>query len=317
MAVNWLPFVVREFLRIPPGERKQTTLGAFSVASSQVKRVFMQDSQIYAAGDRGFDLAFPDPGPGGGDPNVPPGGPRKGMDYLWMRHGWNGKGYLTEELHPYGVFFNCGRPQVPVWRFIRPYRIDPGQKLSVKMFRGRVADKSVVTGFLSCSFFGKRLSDDKQIMLYAVQQIPPPKSSSFTDLRQAPLDAQSTLTCPSDSSVELYGMCFTPFSDLVGTQRLPPVLQVTGHEGRDWFAAKLPPTGGLGPVPPGVDGLYWANLPFGYMVPPPGSLIKLGEERGWLRDPGEQYLVEIENRYPDDDMLVAVTLRGSMEVVDG
>ena len=321
--MNHLPFALRTYLDVPwtPAATRRTQVKMPSLRfGGDGGRMILQDLQITPL------YIFK---PYGGTSDI------DGQSVLLARIGAEGHGYLTEELLPLALQTNATKPQMPVWRFARPYRLDPGQKLSARILHMcRTAAELGTNQTPGLMFHGKRVKDDLPIMLYDSKDtyIAPP-----ADNVRVPVNlTNSTFNCPQDSSVLIYAVSsYTAWDPAEAPNGSPltnygPLIQVFGPNGRPWSTSEIAtPNISLGAAPTQsvsdwADGLGWIET---YQ-----SLIELGEGRGWVLDQKETLLVELENpngaqalseAYSTGgtaegyDLIVVVTLRGCLEVPNG
>jgi len=311
---NYLPFAQREILELEPAEIKHVRLSSFGVEGSS--RVILQDLAVRVFGfnedyspDRGGDID-PAPAQASTDEWGWAGGPERTVEYVLMRYGWDGKGYLLEECQPHGEFVNGGRTLSPTWRFIKPYRIDPGQRLRAHGVQGgRAEAQSLFPG--GVLFFGKRVKDGRPYHLYATHKV---GGRAEKVANNAVLDLNSdNLRCPVDSPLLIYGVSYHMLCDINNMVTTNSALiQVVDPNEREWFKLARVPAGNVVTQRQATEG--W--------IDPPVSLINLGEERGWIQEKDETFIVELENPYTDqgetvdNTLTVSVTLRGSVEVED-
>lgn len=302
--MNYLPFVKRQIVDIPAAPRKgHLHLSAMAMGPG---RTILQDLSV---GQLTMYNEYP-PNQSGQTADD------TGRNTFMMRYGWDKRGYLLEDLHPYGSFVNAGKSMVPVWKFIRPYRMDPGEQLTATIIcGGRFSLSKIPTdSYPALVFNGVRVKDNQPIQLYDVAR---DVTAAGTEVALA----DSTLKCPADSSVLLYSVAMQNTWDLsvntIGaTQDHPNRVQIFGPGGREWFHWEQPVT----PVIPITAGQIvaaqagWLHLQY--------NRIKLGEETGWIQERDETFIMEFERAigYANRSELpfrMAVTLRGSVEVENG
>jgi hypothetical protein len=262
-----------------------------------------------------------------------------GVLHMLMRIGWKGKGYLTEELLPYGLFLNKAKPLTATWNFVRPYRMDPGEALTATMWalatrlasNANCGAESGSIEFGKCvglMFHGVRIKDGNPVMLYDASQELVCTTTADPNLREIAL-ARKTLACPADSSILLYSVSATNMDlqnydytevteGIAGT-----MAQIYSPSGRPWMSSIMANHFPYGVVPwAGITEQEAATYP--HWIDPYDSLIDLGEERGWLKEAHEQITVELElgpeaasqlgGAGTPDTWPVLVTVRGSLEV---
>jgi hypothetical protein len=232
-----------------------------------------------------------------------------------MRYGWDKRGYLLATTHPYGSFVNAGRVMVPVWKFIRPYRMDPGEQLTATMVCGGRFSLSTIPqdSYPALVFNGVRVKDNQPIQLYDVA-----RSVTAADTEVALAD--STLKCPSDSSILLYSVATQNTWDFSAstasaTRDHPSRIQIYGPGGREWFHWEQPVSPAVAITAAQITGAEsaWIQLPYNRII--------LGEKTGWIQERDETFIMEYERAvgYANNDgdaLRMAVTLRGSVEVSD-
>jgi hypothetical protein len=260
--LNYLPYALRDKSVVPANDVVHVRLSAMAVGGGIVRN-FLQDLCVRQEVAEVNDL-------------------------LLMRYGWEGQGYLTEDLYPPGIFHNKPKPLDTTWRFVKPYRINPGEMLSAVYRPAAVNGEEI---YPSIMFNGVRTRDRLPSHLY----------DTFNGLSdQANLRALNgiTLWCDRDSAIQLYGVSITEYA-LTLTQNA--LVQIAGPDLREWFHYQT----NIQTAPPRRLSENWIN-PF-------WSLIALDEERGWIMERDEVLIVEYENT-SGADMVVWTTLRGSMEV---
>lgn len=342
--MNHFPFVLRNMLMLPflPATDRRRHIKVSGAAMGYPgARVIVQDLSVEQV------LGYPNAVLWNALPTgAAPSGNNGGVLQLLMRIGWKGKGYLTEELLPYGTFLNKAKPLTPTWNFVKPYRMDPGEALTATVWptanmvgagRGINTQGDYSVNFGKCvgvMFHGTRIKDGNPIMLYdATQALEINEDKTAPVFAKHPLTAK-TLACPADTSILLHSVSTSTFNNgnyyggamtfghfgLTGS-----MLQIYGPGGQEWmrpiFNSYFPYV-----LPPGWDVSVQEYLSYCRWVDIKGSLVELGEQRGWLKEPREEVTVELE--FPDGaqsqlaramegsvtEWPFAVTIRGSLEV---
>jgi hypothetical protein len=251
-------------------------------------------------------------------PNNPSPATQEGRELYKMRYGWTRRGYLTETLIPVGAFLNRGRPMVPVWKFERPYRLDPGESLTAVISSGGVVsttESSIVSDSTPAIMFNAlRVKDRQPKLLYDVS-----RDVALNSTTNAPNTRSMTVTCDSDTSMLLYSVSIHDWYDVNITGNTPAEtsqpsnLQIFGPGGREWFHGESLMTGAqstiVGYTPGQFNRYSWVDLQ--------GDYVELGEQNGWVLEPGEDFILELERLATGATAKeLALTLRGCMEVLD-
>lgn len=325
--MNHLPFVLRNYLDVPwtPAATRRTQVKMPTLRfGGEGSKMILQDLSItplwIVNPINSFDADY------------------RGHCVLRGRIGWEGKGYLTEELLPIALQHNTSMPFTPTWRFLRPYRLDPGESL-----RARVIHRNLPSGNLSAypqtpavMFHGERVKDGLPIMLYDSKDtyISPPTDSYGTVVNLT----GSTYNCPQDSSILIHAVsAYSTWGPDRAANSVDvdyaPLIQVYSPSGRPWSVADIDTNNlTLGVAPPAANNFTTSDWAEGRgWIQPSQGLIQLGEERGWVLDSNQTLLLELENpnnsqqhaayyttggAAEDDALMVAVTLRGCLEVPD-
>ena len=265
---NYLPFVRRQYIEVAAGARGYSRLPLFN--AGQGDRVIIQDMWT-VTGVSGGSWGSTSP--------------------ITARIGILGYKYMTEDFISLNTWHNGERPLCSCWKFAKPYRLYPGQRLRVLLTKSGAYS---TTRFGGVMFNGLRERDNKPIMLYDGDE----------ELGGAGAIAQLngvTLECPSDSSVLLYSMTIPEFQYNIASA-VAPIVQVIGPDEREWFEAEA------------YDVAAPASLRYG-MIAPEVSPIDLGEKNGWVLPVGQTITMELE--VPADyegTPGVWFTIRGSIEV---
>ena len=209
-----------------------------------------------------------------------------------MRIGWLGKGFLLEDAVPEQLFVNVGTPGCSCWRFERPYRIYPGQRL-----RATIDPAAETTRYQGIVFQGVRVKDDLPVMIHDGNE------ALIGNGTVAALAGES-MQCPADSAVDLYSVTIPEFTPNYTAALASSDVQIWGPDDREWFRFVYRAAAAAVNL---QENQWWLNIPGGY--------IELGEERGWIQKPGETFVAEFEN-LSANDIIVASTIRGSVEGED-
>ncbi len=296
---NYLPFVMRDMVTLTnkaalDGADLTAAVRMSALAPNTKGRAILGDMEIlfYYLGLTGQVWPILSPG-----------------NNFLARIGWSRRGYLTEERIPYNILANGYRPWWATWRFPRPYRMYPGDKLRVEyqhtdIFGGRGQPFAV-------GFHGVQLANNLPVMLTGMDE------QLRTGAARWAIDEPS-FGCPKNTAIELSAMslsevppiptaqgCFGPAGSIHMT-----VLQVYDSANRAWFSQQnnLVPTGVITGYENEAGWLTFFAAP-----------IVLGEERGWVHDESEALIVDLECAPLDNtvvQVVAVVTLRGSLEVED-
>lgn len=306
---NWLPFVLRETLRIGTnpttlvGSPTAAELGSFGTGGMD-GRVLLQDFSAEFGKleyeDEEWNWYFSE-GLANLDTPITP----------VMRYGYKHKGYLIDVPIVAGAFHTHGVTIPEAWKFLRPYRIYSGEVMRAR-YEGIVDSRTEVPSFPrkpGMVFNGIRTVDDQPILMYS--------SANKLDDGGPILLNQAGFTCPGDSPVDIWGVSAFGVSDL----ELPggPKWQITGPDERDWYKHRIR-----------NNLLNLAGTP---IVPPAGVLdarwithrwerVELGEGKGWMMERDETFIIEVgvdtALKGTDSEVYIAmITLRGFMEVNHG
>lgn len=285
--INYLPFVRRETVTVPPkladkvlvGGSVSTNLTEFGTGG--VRRTILQDLIIFEGEDTGNAGAGAFVGDGG---------------LFLARIGIDGKQFLTEDLYDYRVMADLPRPNMTCWDWscggIYPYRLYPGQKMSVLL--GASPQNSVQVDSVRARavfFSGRHVKNNEPHHLYHYEDVRRYDAGSGDDLLA--MDSPR-MKCPIDSPLDLYSVT------------LP-----------DWMRAHNDTQ--VVYIEDGNSRPFWTDRHWGHILDPPCSPISLGMKTGWAIDPDETLVVELQNGDATDDSerTVTVILRGVLEVEDG
>jgi len=259
MTTNYLPFIKRQYFEVAANSRDYARLPLFSSGGGE--RVILGDFAV----DTSPGLEYP----------------------MLMRIGILGYKYFTEDFQKVIVYHNGPRHLCSCWRFPKPYRLYPGQRMRAQVEKITDGPVGKRDHYGAIMFNGKRERDDKPIMLYDSDETP---GSGGT---RATLNGE-TLACPHDSPVLLYSATIPQFSG-------GPYVQIWGPDDREWFEA----TAYGGAAPPGA----FDND----ILAPSVNPMVLGEQNGWVLDPKQIFTAEFINQSAASSGLL-LTLRGVIEV---
>lgn len=287
MAKNYLPFLRRETVIVPPLLADRVSTGGFAVtdlarmATGGTQKCIVQEIFIsphtyaYSTLNNGLPIR--------------------------VRIGIDGIGYMTEDLYDYRVYFDKQMPWCAIWDWScgkkTPYRLYPGQKMTVMMSPSSIWEPRVPNTPIAVMFNAMKVAhgspvgtkEGEPILLYAPATIVP-ATSQLTDLIAL---ESPRLYCPKDSPVDIYSVTIPEcFAAQTNTQL---VYILDGNERPFWDSRVITNT---------ID-IVSSPISFGY--------------GGCQLDPDQTLRLEIENA--DDtqqsDISVWVTYRGVLEVDDG
>jgi len=309
---NWLPFVLRETLRLDTdptfltGGPTAAQLGSFGMGKVG-DNVLLQDFGV----EFGYMSYVGDPPEwtGSFSENIP-----EESDLL-MRYGYKHRGYLIDVPVTAGAFATKGKVFTEAWNFLRPYRIYPGEVMRARFrgYRGEVDGKKTVIfprkpGMM---FNGVRTKDKQPHLLYS--------TTNEIDEGEAMVLNQAGFTCPGDSPVDIWGVSAFGTADAEREFVNGPDWQIIGPDEREWFRSRIDNdviNVGGGPVEI-QDGTVNANW-----LAHRWASVELGEGKGWMMGRDETFVVELGVNTPltNDNTqfwFAMVTLRGFMEVNHG
>jgi hypothetical protein len=268
MAVNYLPFIRQEVLLLVGGARGYTRLPIFGAGYG--KRVFLGDMDIWGTWTSGATAP------------------------VLARIGVLGYKYFTEDFIRVTSYQNGLRPGCMTWKFPRPYRLLPGQKMRATY---RVPDTLVHV--VSVMFNGVREKDGQPIMLYDSYDVGDAGAFLGMDIS---LDKEA-MHCPSDSSILLYSVTFPEWIKHTGTNPADiPRVQIYGPDDRNWLEWSAQPAAAAAPV-------IGERL-----IEPAVTKIILGEQNGWILTPSQTLTVDLLSPSTPAAGFVYVTIRGCVEV---
>jgi hypothetical protein len=214
---NYLPFIRRQRLDIPA----QALAGSIGLNFSSIPllateggiRAHLTDAYVYPDVDNRTDLVF---------------------ENFRMRMGLTTQSYFTEQFYPIGMYQDGVTHETGCWRFAKPYRIYPGDRLRVQERYPTGWDDAYDVTYPAVIFTGKRLDNGDPILLYECLQ-------SVADAGTAPVFQADTLRCPAETPVDLYSVVTnvprTLLTDGGGTIRPTTSfgLMIWGPDGRQWW----------------------------------------------------------------------------------
>jgi hypothetical protein len=206
MQKNYLPFIRRQRLTVP------ATAAVNSVHFSSIPqlateggvRAHLTDAYVFGAGAT-FN----------------------------MRMGLTTQSYFTEQFYPSSMFHDGVMHETGCWRFAKPYRIFPGDRLRVQVVAP--GNRNDLVGSPAVIFSGIRLDTNEPILLYDMQD--------STDLTPNGtfLFNRETLRCPAETPIDLYSVTVAPPSELLDirtdtiTQPNGVAVMIWGPDGRQWW----------------------------------------------------------------------------------
>jgi hypothetical protein len=194
------------------------------------------------------------------------------------RIGIYGKGLLTEDFYPIGLFSTKPRQEFGVWEFPKPYRLFPGERLSAMVTYGAGAGLQGLQR--NCTvpavqFNAVRLLDNRPLLLH-----------DNANARMGGVAATSirlvseNLQCPTDSPIDIYSCVFQPTA---------AAYMIYGPDGRKWW-----------------DDPAWPFLFDSY-----GYLMDLNKPE-WVLELGQSFYCEFITPAAACDL--SIVLRGQVEV---
>lgn len=260
---NYLPFMRRQYFVIAATSRDYARIPIFSTGGGN--RVILSDFSVWQR--TGTSLTNP----------------------LLMRIGVVGYKYFTEDFQTVQSYHNGERPLCSCWKFPRPYRIYPGQRMRAIVTRAGFDDKD---RYAAIMFNGVREKDNKPIMLYDSDE----SAAGATVIGSL---NDETMACPHDSSVLLHSVTI-PEWVLNPVSSRGPQVQIFGPDDRQWVESIS------------YDVAAPANLN-DRILDPPVNVMKLGERNGWVLSSSQTFTAEFLNDGASEKT-VFLTLRGVVEV---
>jgi hypothetical protein len=191
------------------------------------------------------------------------------------RIGIYGKGLLTEDFYPIGLFGTKPRQEYGVWEFPKPYRLFPGERLSASVgYPANPGNRDCTVP--AVQFNAVRVVDGRPLLLH-----------DNADARMGGAAATSirlvseNLQCPTDSPVDIYSCVFQPTTGAT--------CMIYGPDGRKWW-----------------DDPNWI-----YLFDTPGYLMDLAKPE-WVLEAGQSFYCEFITPAAACDL--SIVLRGQVEV---
>jgi hypothetical protein len=298
MAINYLPFLRRDIINVPPRKADRVATGGFAVsdlarmATGGTQRAIVQELIIHPYGDDVYPYSGPNSTP------------------IRIRIGVDGRTYMTEDLYDFTVYFDRGMPLSSVWDWScgkkTPYRLYPGQRMTVRMepsyLMQQLQNNFVipVSVMFNCmkvpSGSPVGTKDGEPMMLYG-NILPNVANAANADLL---LIDSVHLNCPKDSPVDIYSVtlpeCFV--LELIGGAATAQRVHILdGNERPFWDSDQYTHT---------ID-ILASPITFGY--------------GGCVLDPDETIRVDLEDYGggvgDTQNIPMWVTYRGVLEVEDG
>jgi len=213
-------------------------------------------------------------------------------DSILMRIGWRGRGYILERPIQLGAWINKGRALYNCWRLEKPYYLPKSGVLQVL-----IQPYDNVNHFRGILFNCTREDNGEPYYLYDSTE-----EAIGADGDNMPIGLRKQhLKAPPETGLFVHSV-EVPEYDVTGISLAQTGVRIIGPNGYEWLRV--------------VDRSNVAALVPAYhqqWLGTPTSMIELGSERGWIIQPKQALLVEIENRSAVD-IYTAVTIRGSVEV---
>lgn len=269
---NYLPFIRRQRITIPA-----------EASASAINTYFSSISELSTSGGLRTHLT---------DCYVYPDNSSRGdLTTMQMRMGVTGRSYLTTQFYPLYEFMDGTVKETGCWRFAKPYRVYPGDRLKARLtYTDQTAQQINHKIHPSIVFSGVRAFDSKPILLYQ-------SADNFPSENAAYLFDEDTMRCPDDSPVDLYAVTTTLPGwmynvNFQGVQGHNVGLMIWGPDGRQWW-----------------DDPTWENLLF-----LDSHVIDLRKPE-WVLNPEETLVFEFRRTgVAASDEILWITVRGSYEV---
>ena len=264
---NYIPFI----------RQATVTIGTADIGDSGLARVQTKINDLATGGSERAHI---------NDVIIHPADVNQDTLLLKMRPGIYGKQYLTEDFYDVKVFEDGNYATAAVWKFLKPYRVYPGERFTV--YLGGESDTTgnkawIVAGVM---FNGVKVNTGEPVMLWDV--FAEDAANIVKGYYRRGLNAL-TLQCTEDSPVDLYSLSLNEN-------------EIT-DQGR-----RLSVDTGIGrPFCPKDDALGWVDIK--------STPIVIGEN--WVLGIGETLVFDFETAAAfQEDHIYYVTVRGCMEVTD-
>ncbi len=213
-------------------------------------------------------------------------------DALLMRIGWRGRGYILERPIQLGAWINKGRALCNCWRLEKPYYLHKNGAMQVLL---QPFDNTNL--FRGVLFNCTREDNGEPYYLYESTD-----TAVGADGDTAPRGLRKQhLKAPPETGLFIHSVEI-PDYQLAGLTAADTGVRIIGPNGYEWI--RVSDQVGIAATIPGYY-QQWLGTTC--------SMIELGAERGWIIQPKESLLIEIENRSASIIYIVS-TIRGSVEV---
>ena len=260
---NYIPFVTREVLRVGANSTAELSVARAQLANRQDNSyIIYQDCLVESDGH--------------GD--------------LFVRYGYEDRGYLLEQALPLNkVYNNFGGAGFTGWRFVRPYRLDPGKSMIVT-FEIDAQEMEKISVVLHC----RRIDNGGPHYLYGSNLDSALTIGSFSGSR---------MSCPDDTALYVEGISAGGYNlELNYDDYIAAGIQLYDGDGNEVVKVASNGSASFTPLQMYRNWISWWS-----------SGIELGEENGWRLPSSQPFLLELENQ---NNVVgeALVTLRGSLEV---
>lgn len=213
-------------------------------------------------------------------------------DSLLMRIGWRGRGYILERPIQVGAWINKGRALYNCWRLEKPYYLHKNGAMQV------ILQPFDNTNYFRGVLFNCTREDNGEP--YYLYESTDAAYGADGDTTPRGLRKQH-LKAPPDTGLFIHSVEIPEYV-LAGFTFTDTGVRIIGPNGYEWL--RVVDRSGLAAAVPGYH-QQWLGTTC--------SMIELGSERGWIIQPKESLLIEIENR-SGSVIYVMPTIRGSVEV---
>lgn len=212
-------------------------------------------------------------------------------DAVLMRIGWRGRGFILERPIQVGAWINEGRALNDCWRLEKPYYLAPSGVLQVvtQPFDNHARYRGIL---FNCT----REDNGEPHYLYGATEV---TIGGDGDTNQFGY-VKEHLKAPPETGLFIHSVEIPDYDITMAAQTSG--IKITGPNGYQWLHVS-DRTNVAAFVP--LYNQQWLGTPT--------SMIELGSERGWIIQPKQALLIEIENR-SSAILYSAVTIRGSVEV---